>query len=262
MAIPGSHASIPPRNRLPYRPGLLNTPSLRMKVSLFGLTGIPLGKHNVKDARLDQTHQLVEAKKKTYVQVDVAGEEEAVTADAIVVSSSTRLDVILRDLEFVETRLERDPPEPEKSVLTKIKAALENERFVSAASLTPAELQAVAAHAFLTSKPVVVATAADLEKFDEFLVRVLNESGYISYLTVGGPENRAWLIKQGMTAPEAAGAIHSDIQKGFIRAEIISFADFIAAGGETQAKHANKLRLETKQYVVQDYDLVNFRFNK
>ena len=56
--------------------------------------------------------------------------------------------------------------------------------------------------------------------------------------------------------------IHTDIQKGFIRAEIISFPDFIAAGGETQAKRANKLRLENKTYVVQDYDLVNFRFNK
>jgi ribosome-binding ATPase YchF (GTP1/OBG family) len=128
--------------------------------------------------------------------------------------------------------------------------------------LTPAELQAVAAHAFLTSKPVVTAGPADVAAFDEFLVRVLAESGYISFLTVGGPENRAWLIKKGATAQEAAGAIHTDIQKGFIRAEIISFADCIAAGGETQAKHANKLRLETKQYVVQDYDLVNFRFNK
>jgi ribosome-binding ATPase YchF (GTP1/OBG family) len=107
-----------------------------------------------------------------------------------------------------------------------------------------------------------VAEAADLSRFDEFLVRVLTESGYISYLTVGGLENRAWLIKKGMTAQEAAGVIHTDIQKGFIRAEIISFANFIAAGGETQAKHANKLRLETKQYVVQDFDLVNFRFNK
>ena len=67
QAIPVICATIPPRNRLPYRPGLPNTPSLRMKVSLFGLTGIPLGKHNVKDARLDQAHQLVEAKKKTYV---------------------------------------------------------------------------------------------------------------------------------------------------------------------------------------------------
>ena len=93
-------------------------------------------------------------------------------------------------------------------------------------------------------------------------MRVLAESGYICYLTVGGPENRAWLIRKGMTAQEAAGVIHTDIQKGFIRAEVISFADFLAAGGETQAKHANKMRLETKQYVVQDYDLINFRFNK
>jgi ribosome-binding ATPase YchF (GTP1/OBG family) len=178
------------------------------------------------------------------------------------VSPSGRLDVILQDLEFVENRLERDPPEPEKSVLNKIKTALESEQLVPAAGLAPAELQAVAAHAFLTAKPVIVAETADIGKFDEFLVRVLAESGYISYLTVGGQENRAWLIKKGMTAQEAAGAIHTDIQKGFIRAEIISFADFIAAGGETQAKHANKLRLETKQYVVQDYDLVNFRFNK
>ncbi|MDD2764484.1 MAG: DUF933 domain-containing protein [Opitutaceae bacterium] len=233
-----------------------------MKVCLFGLSGIPLGKHNVKDSRLDQTHKLVEAKKKTYAQVDIAGEEEAVTADALVVSPSSRLDVILRDLEFVETRLERNPPEPEKSGLGKIKAALEREQFVTAAGLTPEESQAVAAHAFLTAKPVVAAEASDLDKFDEFLPRVLAESGYLSYLTVGGPENRAWLIKKGMTAPEAAGAIHTDIQKGFIRAEIISFADFIAAGGESQAKHAGKLRLETRQYVVQDYDLVNFRFNK
>ena len=88
------------------------------------------------------------------------------------------------------------------------------------------------------------------------------ESGYISFLTVGGKENRAWPIRKGVTAWEAAGSIHTDLQKGFIRAEIIGFEDFIAAGGETQAKRAGKQRLETKQYVMQDYDLTNFRFNK
>ena len=61
---------------------------------------------------------------------------------------------------------------------------------------------------------------------------------------------------------EAAGSIHSDIQKGFIRAEVISYEDFIQAGGETEAKRAGKLRLETKNYVVRDFDLMNFRFNK
>jgi len=233
-----------------------------MKICAYGIAGIPLGKHNVKDPRLDQAHKLVDAKKKTYVQVDIAGDADAITADAIVVSESGRLDVILQDIEFVESRLSNQPPEPEKSGLLKIKAALEGETFAAAAALTPDEAKVVDCHALLTAKPVVVATAAELQAFDEFLPRVIAESGYISFLTVGGPENRAWLIKKGATAPEAAGAIHTDIQKGFIRAEVISFADFIAAGGETQAKHANKLRLETKQYVVQDYDLLNFRFNK
>jgi hypothetical protein len=69
-------------------------------------------------------------------------------------------------------------------------------------------------------------------------------------------------FRKGTTAWEAGGAVHTDIQKGFIRAEIISFTDFIALGGETHAKRANKMPLETKQYVMQDYNLTNFRFNK
>jgi ribosome-binding ATPase YchF (GTP1/OBG family) len=97
---------------------------------------------------------------------------------------------------------------------------------------------------------------------EALLLRAFHEAGYISFLTVGGKENRAWPIRKGLTAWEAAGTIHTDIQKGFIRAEIIGFEDFVTAGGETQAKRAGKQRLETKQYVMQDYDLVNFRFNK
>jgi ribosome-binding ATPase YchF (GTP1/OBG family) len=93
-------------------------------------------------------------------------------------------------------------------------------------------------------------------------LKAFKDAGFISFLTVGGKENRAWPIRSGISAGEAAGTIHTDMQKGFIRAEVISFADFIEAGGETQAKRAGKQRLETKQYIVQDYDLLNFRFNK
>jgi len=233
-----------------------------MKISLVSIAGVPLGTHRVKDPRLDQADKLVKADKKVYAHVDVVGDGEALTADAIVASPEGRLELIIRDLEFVETRLERNPPEVERAVLQKIKACLEAERVVSKAGLTPGDSQAVGAHAFFTAKPLVVAEAADVEKFDDFLVKVVAEAGYISFLTVGGSENRAWLVRKGSTAAEAGGAIHTDINKGFIRAEVIGFADFIAAGGETQAKHANKLRLETKTYVMQDYDLVNFRFNK
>lgn len=233
-----------------------------MKICLIGISGINEGKQNLKDPRLDQADKLTEAKKKTYAQVDTVGEDRALEADAILVHRDHRADVILKDLEFVETRLSRDPQEAEKAVLNKIKGRLENEECVFHAGLAEEELQAVVAHSFHTNKPVVVAESADLQDPENLLLRAVKESGYISFLTVGGKENRAWLIRNGTTAWEAAGAIHSDIQKGFIRVEVISFDDFVQAGGETMAKRAGKQRLETKQYVMQECDVVNFRFNK
>ena len=233
-----------------------------MKVALVGVTSVPLGKHKVRDPRLDQADKLVKADTKTYALVDVVGAEEVATADAIVASPEGRFDLIVNDLEFAETRLERNPPAAERAVLEKIKAHLEGEGVVSEAGLTPDELRIIESHAFVTAKPIVVAEALDAAAFDSLLVRVVEASGYISFVTVGGAENRAWLIRKGATAQEAGGAIHTDIEKGFIRAEIIAYDDFIAAGGETNAKHANKMRVETKTYVMQDYDLVNFRFKK
>ena len=233
-----------------------------MKIALFGLPGLKLGKHNLKDPRLDQAHALVEAQKKTQAQVDVVGDDQLSDADAILASEEARADLILKDLEFVETRLSRGPLESERVVLEKIRLALESEQFIGKAGLAAEELAAVAAHSFVTTRPIVVAASGELGEPDALMLRTYREAGYLSFLTVGGKENRAWPIRSGTTAWEAAGTIHSDIQKGFIRAEIISFADFVEAGGETQAKRAGKQRLEMKPYVMQDYDVVNFRFNK
>jgi hypothetical protein len=233
-----------------------------MKIALFGFSEIKLGKHNLKDPRFDQADELVEADKKTYAQVDVIAEDQLLDADAILASQDSKADLLLKDLEFVETRLGRDPQPAERAALEKIQALLESERFLFNSGLAPEELQAVAAHSFFTNKPITVATSEELQNPDALLVKAFAEAGYVCFLTVGGKENRAWPIRKGMTALEAAGTIHTDMQKGFIRAEIIGFADFIAAGGETEAKRAGKQRLETKQYVMQDYDLTNFRFNK
>jgi ribosome-binding ATPase YchF (GTP1/OBG family) len=233
-----------------------------MKICVMGIPGLKPGKHNLKDPRLDQADKLVEADKKTCAQVDVVGEEGAAETDAFLVNPERRADLILKDLEFVETRLSRNPPEPEQKVLTKMKSLLENDQLIADAGLSQEEFQAVAAHSFYTKKPVTVAKTEELEALEGLLLRAFKDAGYISFLTVGGKENRAWAVRKGATAWEAAGAIHSDIQKGFIRAEVISFQDFIDGGGETQAKRAGKQRLETKAYVIQDCDLVNFRFNK
>ena len=233
-----------------------------MKIALFGTTEIKVGKHNLKDPRLDQADKLVEADKKAYAQVDVLGEDQLLDADSILAASESKADLILKDLEFVETRLSRDPQPTEQAALEKIKGLLEGEQLLFGSALSAEDLQAVAAHHFLTSKPISVAAPDELKNPDALLLRAFREAGYICFLTVGGKENRAWPIRSGITALEAAGTIHTDLQKGFIRAEIIGYNDFMTAGGETQAKRAGKQRLETKQYIMQDYDLVNFRFNK
>ena len=85
--------------------------------------------------------------------------------------------------------------------------------------------------------------------------------GLISYLTAGEPEVRAWTIKKGTKAPQAAGKIHSDFERGFIRAEVVAYDDLIACGNMTAAKEKGLVRSEGKEYVVKDGDVVLFRFN-
>jgi ribosome-binding ATPase len=83
----------------------------------------------------------------------------------------------------------------------------------------------------------------------------------VTFFTAGPKEARAWTVTRGAKAPQAAGAIHSDFEKGFIRAETIAYADFVACGGEQGAKEAGRMRLEGADYVVQDGDVMHFRFN-
>src|SRR5690606_38037807 len=88
--------------------------------------------------------------------------------------------------------------------------------------------------------------------------RLLN---LITYFTAGVQEVRAWTINQNTKAPQAAGVIHSDFEKGFIRAEVIKYADYLSYGSEQAIKEAGKLNVEGKEYVVEDGDVMHFRFN-
>ena len=144
-------------------------------------------------------------------------------------------------------------------------------------------LEAVKAHAALEGAPVVAVCAAieaeiaDLEDADKEaflkdmgmqepgLDRVIRAGfellGLQTYFTAGVKEVRAWTIRVGDTAPQAAGVIHTDFEKGFIRAQTISFSDFIQFQGESGAKEAGKMRAEGKEYIVKDGDVMNFLFN-
>ena len=106
---------------------------------------------------------------------------------------------------------------------------------------------------------------ATLELEEPGLNRLIHHAyhllGQQTYFTVGPKEARAWTIPVGVTAPQAAGVIHTDFEKGFIRAETIAYADYVRLNGETGARDAGKMRLEGKEYVVQDGDVMHFRFN-
>ena len=85
--------------------------------------------------------------------------------------------------------------------------------------------------------------------------------GLKTYFTAGEKEVRAWTIQIGATAPQAAGVIHTDFEKGFIRAEVMKYDDFVSLGSELKVKEAGKLAVEGKEYVVKDGDVMHFRFN-
>ena len=106
---------------------------------------------------------------------------------------------------------------------------------------------------------------ADLGQTEAGLDRVIHAGyrllGLQTFFTAGDKEVRAWTVRVGATAPQAAGVIHTDFEKGFIRAETIAYADYIACNGEQGAKEAGKMRLEGKDYVVKDGDVMHFRFN-
>ncbi len=96
---------------------------------------------------------------------------------------------------------------------------------------------------------------------DQIIKKGFDKLGLMSYFTAGIKEVRAWTIRKNTPAPKAAAVIHNDFEKGFIRAEVISYEDFIKYGGEAGAKEAGKMRLEGKEYIVQDGDVMHFRFN-
>jgi ribosome-binding ATPase YchF (GTP1/OBG family) len=101
-------------------------------------------------------------------------------------------------------------------------------------------------------------TEPALNQLSELSMKVL---GLISFFTVGKDEVRQWLIKKGSPAPVAAGAIHSDIQKGFIRAEVMKYGDLMELGSEDELKKSGKFYVMGKEYIVEDGDIINFRFN-
>ena len=195
------------------------------------------------------------------------------------------LELIFSDLEILERRISKavraarndKTIAKELALMERIKAHLEDGKMAKSFDdiNDEDEQQWLESYNLLTYKPVIFAANVAEDEKSMFLEELgLKESGLeklikasysllglISYLTAGEPEVRAWTIKKGTKAPQAAGKIHSDFERGFIRAEIVSYDDLMACGTYNAAKEKGLVRLEGKDYVVQDGDIILFRFN-
>jgi len=210
-----------------------------------------------------------------------AGDKEAVRLEALLAKARAQLD---EGRPVRALKLER-----EERVLLKPQCLLTDKPAIYVANVDEKGfknnklLEKLEAHAAREGAPVVAICAAieaemaemsdedkhvflaDLGLAEPGLDRLIRAAygllGLQTYFTAGPKEVRAWTIHRGDTAPQAAGAIHTDFERGFIRAEVISYQDYVACGGEQGAKEAGKMRLEGKDYVVADGDVIYFRFN-
>ena len=178
----------------------------------------------------------------------------------------------LKDLETIESRIQKVQKQAQTGgdkaakqaydVLVQFKDALEQGKSARTVTFETKDEQKIAKELFLlTSKPVMYVC-----NVDEASAVNGNKSAYKllnleTYFTAGVQEVRAWTYEKGWKAPQCAGVIHTDFEKGFIRAEVIKYEDFLQYGSEAAVKEAGKLGVEGKEYVVQDGDIMHFRFN-
>ncbi|MBL7130186.1 MAG: DUF933 domain-containing protein [Candidatus Omnitrophica bacterium] len=232
-----------------------------MKVAVFGLEEFPLGKKNLSDGRLSRLKEIFKSKKSTPIQIDFIPIENIKDAEVVFSKEDKKVDLILLDLEYAQDRLTKDIPQEEKVLFSKAKEILEEEDFLFK-HFSKEELKILKGFPLLTVIPVyLIKDEADFD-LSKTLGKIYSVSGRICFFTASDKEARMWSIPCGQTALDAAGCIHSDIKQGFIRAEVVNIEDLLNAGHYNQVRNEGKIRLENKEYIVQDGDFILFRFNK
>lgn len=224
-----------------------------MKIAVLGID-FPLGKTELPDERLNRLKLIFHPPKITFIQLEFLDSSHLKEADAVLSEKSAKLDLILQDLEVIEKHLDNE-------VVLRAKKALEDEVLLTEVPFSEEEKRLLLSLNLLTLKPIYFLDKDNLPSIPEIIRGVYHFCEMISFFTVNERELRAWSIKKGTTVYEAAGKIHSDLQKGFIKAEVIGFEELIKTGSLVQAKAKGLVRLEGKEYIVKDGDLIQIRFN-
>ncbi len=228
-----------------------------MKVAFSGVE-LEAGKRKYKDPRIDLLVEKYAPLKVTPFYFDFIPNAFA-EADCLVVDKHAFLDLLLQDMEKIETRLGNAREDSERQILKRFLVHLEGEVPLCDGEWDSEELLSLRELAPITFRPTLIING----EFDEAQLHkdALKKSKTIFFYTAGKKEVRAWPVKAGSSAVECAGKIHSDLARGFIKAEVTSFEDLMQVHNLNEAKSKGLTRLEDRDYAMQDGDVIEIRFN-
>jgi ribosome-binding ATPase YchF (GTP1/OBG family) len=227
----------------------------------IGFTGIELteGKVKYRDPKLIALADKDKPKKISPFFAEFI-KDELVQCDLITVPAENLLDVLIEDMDKLETRLSRLQEDDADAILfRRCMKELENNIPLSEMQFTEEEISVVQSVSPVTLKPVL--TIHGEEEQNEIIEKALEKAGYMFFYTTGPKESHAWLVGKDATILECAGKIHSDLARGFIRGEVVSFDDYLGCHNFNECRSKGLSRVVERDYVVQPGEIIEIRFS-
>ncbi len=228
-----------------------------MKIAYSGINLVE-GKVKYNSKILKALVEKTNPKKVSPYYVTFVGDDFA-QADIIITKTETLLDIIIIDIEKCESRLQRTETEFEKQLMQKCIANLEAETPLCDVEFTPEETEALHAFGPLTLKPVLVLN--EIPEIDELIEKAFEKAGIIFFYTAGPKEVHAWMVKKGADIVKCAGTIHTDLERGFIKGDVVSFHDFISAHSFNDCKKRGLAKVVDRGHIIENGDVIEIRFN-
>jgi len=229
-----------------------------MKVGTIGLD-LPVGKVKYHDEKFVELVHKFEPQKVTPYYIEFIA-DDLVHADGFVVGRDQVLDLLILDMDKVETRRERAADETEKQLLDRCLEILEHEQPLCDSEFSPAEAALLKGLAPLSLKPTLIIDAAEMD-VNEIIGRMLAKAGMVFFYTVGKKEVHAWPVRREADIVSCAGEIHTDLARGFIKADIVHYDDFVNVFNMQEARTKKLVHLVDRDYHIQAGDIVEIRFN-
>jgi len=228
-----------------------------MKIFNLGLEIEP-GKYKYKLEWADKLIEKFSPQKISLYSVEFVDSEPEL-ADAIVFEQSKKLDLVVIDLEKIEKRILKTEDEVEKATLIKAQNFLEEEKLLCDGEFTSGEVETFKLLQLVTSKPCLGVN--EVSDTNELIKELINKAGVLLFFTAGKKEVHVWSVEKGENILEAAGKIHSDLKRGFIKADIANCKDLDSFFNMAEAKSRGFVKIVNRDYIVEEGDIIEIRFN-